>query len=164
LVTPQNPAVLTGKQRSYLRALAHPLKPVVQIGHGGLTEAVLAAIEGALLIHELIKVRVTGNDEMSASELAPEVEKRTRSSVAQVIGKTLVVYRGRKKDPLIILPQADGTPGKQLAKPAKTAKTAKASKGKKPPKAAKPGKSGAAGQSGKVSKFVKPSQFGKRSN
>ena len=82
-MTPQNPAVLTGKQRSYLRALAHPLKPLVQIGHGGLTDAVLAAIEAALLIHELIKVRVTGNDEMpSASELAPEVEKRTRSSVA----------------------------------------------------------------------------------
>ena len=160
-MTPQNPAVLTGKQRSYLRALAHPLKPVVQIGHGGLTDAVLAAIEAALLIHELIKVRVTGNDEMSASELAPEVEQRTRASVAQVIGKTLVVYRGRKKDPVIILPQADGTPGKQVAKPAKTAK---ASKGQKPPKAAKPGKSRAAGQSGKVSKFVKPSQFGKRSN
>jgi RNA-binding protein len=160
-VTPQNPAVLTGKQRSYLRALAHPLKPLVQIGHGGLTDAVLAAIEAALLVHELIKVRVTGNDEMSASELALEVEKRTRSSVAQVIGKTLVVYRGRKKDPVIVLPQADGTPGKQLAKPVKTAK---ASKGQKPPKAAKPGKSRASGQSGKVSKFVKPSQFGKRSN
>jgi RNA-binding protein len=163
LVTPQNPAVLTGKQRSYLRALAHPLKPVVQIGHGGLTDSVLAAIEAALVIHELIKVRVTGNDEMSASELAPEVEKRTRSSVAQVIGKTLVLYRGRKKDAVIILPQADGTPGKQIAKPAKP-KTAKASKGQKPPKAPKPGGARSSGQSGKVSKFVKPSQFGKRSN
>ena len=56
------------------------------------------------------------------------------------------------------------TPGKQVAKPAKTARTAKASKGQTPPKAAKPGKSRAAGQSGKVRKFVKPSQFGKRSN
>jgi len=39
----------------------------VQIGHGGLTDAVLAAIDNALLIHELIKVRVTGNEELSAS-------------------------------------------------------------------------------------------------
>ena len=160
-MTPQIPTVLTGKQRSYLRALAHPLKPVVQIGHGGLTDAVLSAIEGALAIHELIKVRVTGNDEMSAAELAPEVEKRTRSSVAQVIGKTLVVYRGRKKDPVIILPQADGTPGRQVTKPAKSAK---ASKGMRPPKAAKPSKARTGSQSGKVSQFVKPSQFGKRSN
>ena len=112
------PAPLTGKQRSFLRALAHPLKPVVQVGHGGLTDAVLAAIDGALATHELIKVRITGNEDASAAELALEVEASTRSSVAQVIGKTLVVYRARKKDPVIVLPK-DG---------AKASKTAKASK------------------------------------
>ena len=122
-MTPQNPTLLTGKQRSFLRALAHPLKPVVQIGHAGLTDAVLKAIEGALLTHELIKVRVTGNEELSASALSPEIEKRTRSSVAQVIGKTLVVYRARKKDPVIVLPKT----GTKTAKAAKRA-TAKASK------------------------------------
>ena len=83
LVTPQNPTLLTGKQRSFLRALAHPLKPIVQIGHEGLTDAVLKAIDGALGTHELIKVRVTGNDELSASELAPEVEQRTRSKIGR---------------------------------------------------------------------------------
>ncbi len=122
-------ALLTGKQRSFLRALAHPLKPVVQIGHGGLTDAVLTAIDGALQTHELIKIRVTGNDELSASELALEVEKRTRSSVAQVIGKTLVVYRGRKKDPVIVLPAAGaGAKAGKTSKPSKASKPAKASK------------------------------------
>jgi RNA-binding protein len=97
---------LTGKQRSFLRALAHPLKPVVQIGHEGLTDAVIAAIDGALNTHELIKVKLTGQEESSAAELAPEMEQRTRSSVAQVIGKTVILYRGRKKDPVIVLPKA----------------------------------------------------------
>jgi len=115
-----SPAPLTGKQRSFLRALAHPLKPVVQIGHGGLTDAVLAAIDGALATHELIKIRITGKEDASAPELALEIEAGTRSSVAQVIGKTLVVYRARKKDPVIVLPKAG-------AKPAKPSKTAKAS-------------------------------------
>ena len=113
-----SPAPLTGKQRSFLRALAHPLKPVVQIGHGGLTDAVLAAIDGALSIHELIKVRITGKEDASATELALAVETGTRSHVAQVIGKTLVVYRARKKDPVIVLPKAG-------AKPSKTAKASK---------------------------------------
>jgi RNA-binding protein len=113
-----SPAPLTGKQRSFLRALAHPLKPVVQIGHGGLTDAVLAAIDGALATHELIKVRITGKEDASAVELALEVEAGTRSHVAQVIGKTLVVYRARKKDPVIVLPKAG-------AKPSKTAKASK---------------------------------------
>jgi RNA-binding protein len=113
-VTPprDSAASLTGKQRSFLRALAHPLKPVVQIGHAGLTDAVVTAIDGALQIHELIKIKFAGNEESSASELAPEIEQRTRSSVAQVIGKTLVVYRGRKKDPVIVLPKAKEKPKK----------------------------------------------------
>jgi len=116
-VTP-GPARLTGKQRSFLRALAHPLKPVVQIGHGGLTAAVLAAIDGALSTHELIKVRITGQEEVDVDELATEVEAGTRSTVAQVIGKTLVVYRARKKDPVIVLPKSSD-------KPSKTAKASK---------------------------------------
>jgi RNA-binding protein len=112
------PAQLTGKQRSFLRALAHPLKPVVQIGHGGLTDAVLGAIDGALSTHELIKVRITGQEEVDVDELAAEVAAGTRSSVAQVIGKTLVVYRARKKDPVIVLPKSSD-------KPRKTAKASK---------------------------------------
>lgn len=121
MTSPQNSTDLTGKQRSYLRALAHPLKPIVQIGHGGLTAPVLTAIDTALQTHELIKVRVTGNDELDLAGLADEIGKRTRSSVAQVIGKTLVVYRARKKDPVIILPKAG-------AKAPKSAKVAKPSK------------------------------------
>jgi len=46
------------------------------------------------------------------------VEAATRSSVAQVIGKTLLVYRARKKDPVIVLPKTSD----------KTSKTAKGSK------------------------------------
>lgn len=128
MTTPQNSSDLTGKQRSYLRALAHPLKPIVQIGHGGLTEAVLRAIDGALQTHELIKVRVTGNEELSLAELSREIEKSTRSSVAQRIGKTLVVYRARKKDPAIILPKASSSTGsarrEKSSKASSKAKTA----------------------------------------
>lgn len=118
------PAPLTGKQRNFLRALAHPLKPVVQIGHGGLTAAVLGAIDSALATHELIKVRITGQEEADAAELALEIAAGTRSTVAQVIGKTLVVYRARKKDPAIILPKESA----KASKTGKASKTAKASK------------------------------------
>ena len=122
---PPNSSTLTGKQRSYLRALAHPQKPLVQIGHGGLTAAVVTAIDGALQTHELIKVRITGNEELSAAEIAPEVAKRTRSSVAQVIGKTVVLYRARKNDPVIVLPKAGAKPKKSSPAKAKSAKGAK---------------------------------------
>lgn len=103
------PIQLTGKQRRYLRALAHPLKPVVQTGHAGLTPQVLSAIDAALATHELIKVKIGGEDEVSARDLVPQVEAATGSAVAQVIGRVLVVYRPRAEDPRIVLPAAGAT-------------------------------------------------------
>ena len=108
---------LTGKQKSFLRALAHKLKPVVQIGHQGVTEGVLAALEVALERHELLKVKVAGEAEVDAAELAPELEKATKSQLVQIIGHTLVLYRRRPENPKIVLPKL---------KPAKAASASRA--------------------------------------
>jgi RNA-binding protein len=106
---PQAPPALTGKQRRFLRALAHPLKPVVQVGHAGLTGPVLAAINDALETHELIKLRLLG-EEPDGEQIAQQVEAGTGAAVAQIIGKTLIVYRRRKKDPVISLPKSGKSP------------------------------------------------------
>ena len=98
---------LTGKQRRFLRALAHPLKPVVQVGQAGLTPSVLSAIDLALRDHELIKVKLGGESDVSARDLIQAIERGTASAVAQVIGRVLVVYRPRQKEPRIELPPAD---------------------------------------------------------
>lgn len=95
---------LTGKQRRFLRALGHALKPVVQVGHAGLTEPVLKAINQALDTHELIKVKVAGEGGDDADALVEPLERTARTAVAQVVGKTLLIYRGRKKTPSIVLP------------------------------------------------------------
>jgi len=103
---PSAPLVpLTGKHKSYLRSLAHKLKPVVQIGHQGVTAGVLAAVDAALDKHELIKVKVSGEAEVDAGEIGPKLEKATKSQVAQVIGHTLVIYRRRQENPKIVLPK-----------------------------------------------------------
>ena len=112
-------APLTGKQKSHLRALAHKLKPVVQVGHQGLTEGVLAALDVALERHELVKLKVAGEADVEPTEIAPAVEKATKSQLAQIIGHTLVLYRRREKDPKIVLPRP---------KPAKATVSAKAAK------------------------------------
>lgn len=103
-------APLTGKHKSYLRALAHSLKPVVQIGHQGLTAGVLAALDVALERHELLKVKVSGDAEVEAEDLGPELEQRTGCRVAQIIGHTLVLYRRRQENPKIVLPRAKKAP------------------------------------------------------
>jgi RNA-binding protein len=113
---------LTGKQKSYLRSLAHKLKPVVQIGHQGVTPGVVAALDVALDRHELVKVKVAGDAEVDASDIGPKLEKSTKSQVAQIIGHTLVVYRRRKENPKVVLPK--DKPKRAAARPAPAAKAA----------------------------------------
>jgi RNA-binding protein len=120
---PPPPPPLTGKQRSYLRALAHAVKPVVRIGHQGVTPGVLSALGVALDRHELIKVKVAGEAEVDAQEIGPELERSLRCQVAQVIGHTLVLYRRREKDPKIVLP-VPSKPRKSTKLPGQAVKAA----------------------------------------
>lgn len=95
---------LTGKQKTYLRGLAHELKPVVQIGVAGLTDNVALQIDGALEIHELIKVKVAKEAPIDADSVGAPLEGMG-VAVAQRIGRTVVLYRARRKDPTIRLPR-----------------------------------------------------------
>jgi RNA-binding protein len=94
---------LTSKQRKYLKALAHHLKPVVQVGNAGISDAVVDKVGFELEHHELIKVKV-GDAPLSAKEAGPELAARSRSELCQVIGRTVVLYRRRREDPTIVLP------------------------------------------------------------
>lgn len=96
---------LDGRQRRYLRSLAHTLKPVVQIGNQSLTPGVKKAISAALETHELIKVRVSADAEGELEDISAEASKGTSSHLVQVIGRTLLLYKARKKDPKIKLPK-----------------------------------------------------------
>jgi len=88
------PLDLTGYQRKYLRAQAHPLKPLVLIGGRGYTEAVVEALDAALLKHELVKIKF--NDDKTKefkAKTTAALEKATRSHVVGVIGHTAIYYR-----------------------------------------------------------------------
>ncbi len=89
---------MTSKQRAYLKSLAMTMDPVLQIGKGGLTPELTAAIAEALAARELIKINVLQNCEWEASDLAQTAAERTRSDVVQVIGRKIVLYREGKDD------------------------------------------------------------------
>ena len=61
---------LTGKQRRYLRSLAHNLKPVFQIGKEGVNDNLIAQIDDYLEIHELLKVSILQNSSEDKNEAA----------------------------------------------------------------------------------------------
>lgn len=96
--------MLTGKQRHHLRGLAHGLKPIVQVGKGGIDEGLIAAVDTALGDHELVKIRFGEAAGLDRHEGAEEIAQRTQSEVAQVLGNTVLLYRVHPEDPQIVLP------------------------------------------------------------
>lgn len=86
-------AKLTGKQVRFLRGLGHHLSPLVMIGKEDITEGVLAAVDAELTIHELIKVKLQEGCVLDRREVAALLAEKTGSEVAQVLGKTILLYR-----------------------------------------------------------------------
>ncbi|MFA1366282.1 ribosome assembly RNA-binding protein YhbY [Legionella pneumophila] len=76
-----------------LKAKAHHLKPVVLLGAKGLTEAILAETNVALLAHELIKVKINGAEKEDRMQMAEELCEQLHAELVQMIGNTLVLYR-----------------------------------------------------------------------
>jgi len=98
-------AELTGKQRRHLRALGHHLTPVLQIGHEGVSDALVAQANAQLDAHELIKVKVGESSPLPRHDAADRLAAATHSDLAQVLGRTFLLYRPRDADPAIRLPK-----------------------------------------------------------
>jgi RNA-binding protein len=76
-----------------LKAQAHHLKPVVLLGAKGLTEAVVAETNIALLSHELIKVKINGAEKEDRLIMANELCHQLQAELVQMIGNTAILYR-----------------------------------------------------------------------
>jgi RNA-binding protein len=79
--------------RKALRAAGHHLSPVVQVGKEGVTPAVLQQLDEALLAHELVKVKVGSESPEDRFETAARVAAGRGLQLAQLLGRTLLVYR-----------------------------------------------------------------------
>lgn len=97
-------AVLTSKQKQFLRGLAHPLAPIVRVGKGGVTASVVAETKKSLHAHELIKVRLDVDDGAERRALAERLAGETDSQLAGTVGKIAILYREREEEPEIELP------------------------------------------------------------
>jgi RNA-binding protein len=95
---------LTGKQRGFLRGLAHHLDPVVQVGKEGLTPGVSQALVEALAHHELVKVKVLESAPQSRSEAATPLAEAVGAHVVGMVGRIVILYR-RSDEPAITLPR-----------------------------------------------------------
>ena len=86
------------RERASLKARAHSLEPVVQIGHAGVTGQIVKEVDRALRAHELIKVKVTAANRDEREEICDDIAARTGAASVQRVGKVLVLWRPRPPD------------------------------------------------------------------
>lgn len=89
---------ITAAERRELSARAHALEPVVIVGAGGLSEAVLKEIDRSLTAHELIKVRIAGESRDDREAAMAAICDRLNAAPVKQIGKVVVVYRPKAAD------------------------------------------------------------------
>jgi RNA-binding protein len=90
---------LAMRDRKRLRQIAHHLQPVVTVGDAGMTEPIVAETNRALTDHELIKVRVHGDDRDARTRAIDALAKACEAMVIQTIGKIVVLYRRNPEAP-----------------------------------------------------------------
>jgi RNA-binding protein len=85
---------LKGFQKTYLRGIAHDIKPIVMIGKEGLVPGVLQSVSTGLLRHELIKIKfINFKEKEQKAAITAELMAATDSALVGSIGHTLIIYR-----------------------------------------------------------------------
>ncbi|CAN7261920.1 ribosome assembly RNA-binding protein YhbY [Pseudoxanthomonas sp. LjRoot168] len=99
------PVALTAAQTRFLRGQAHDLKALLQIGNKGVTPAFIAELDAVLEQHELIKVKVAGEDRDARDSMIEDLADKVDAALVQRIGHTAVLYRPSKERRHIVLPR-----------------------------------------------------------
>lgn len=100
--------MLKGKQRSYLKKLAHNLKPIIQLGKEGPSDKFTKQLDEMLESKELVKVNVLDNSGYESNDIngvANEVAEKLGAEFVQSIGRKFVIYRESDENPEIVLPR-----------------------------------------------------------
>ena len=96
---------MTSKQRAYLRGLANPLAAILQVGKNGLNDNLIKQVEDALEARELIKLSVLETAPEDNRTVAEMLATSTNSVLVQVVGNKITLYRAKKKNQKIQLPE-----------------------------------------------------------
>ncbi len=97
--------MLSGKQRSYLKKMAHELDPTVYIGKSGLTENIKKEMLTGFEARELVKVKLQEGCTLDPKEVANQLADELDAEFVQAIGRKFVLYRESKDNKKIELPR-----------------------------------------------------------
>jgi len=112
---------LTPRQRKFLRstaAMAGKRIPCVQVGKLGLSDSLFRSADEALEANELIKLKVSGNSDVSLGEAAQAISASCGADIAHMIGSCALLYRQSDSRPTLQLPGAPSIPARTVIVPA----------------------------------------------
>ena len=89
---------LTKKQIKQLKAMAHHLNPIIQVGKNDLSDAAVKQADETIEKRELIKCDVLDGSGLTAKEAGEELAERLGAELVQVIGNRFVIYRASHRD------------------------------------------------------------------
>ena len=75
------------------------------IGQHGLSESVLAELESSMNKHELLKIKIRGENRDEKHAMIDEILNTSKAHLVQVIGNVMVIYRAFDEEPQLILPR-----------------------------------------------------------
>ena len=90
--------IMNSKDRAFLRGKANTMEAIFQIGKGGVSDNLIKQLVDALEARELIKITVLDNCDYDAKELGEIISEKTGSTLVQVVGKKITLYKKKKKD------------------------------------------------------------------
>jgi RNA-binding protein len=96
--------MITSKQRSYLKSISNGLRPIFQLGKGGIEENFLKQIDEALEAREIIKISILESSGFETREASDILCEKLKCEGVLSIGSKLVLYRRSENNPKIVLP------------------------------------------------------------
>lgn len=95
MIQSMDPSKTPAQIRAEFKARAHSLKPIVLLGNKGLTESVIQEISQALINHELIKIKISGQDKITQAASTQTILEKTGAELIQAMGHTLTLYKSK---------------------------------------------------------------------
>lgn len=89
--------MISTKERATLRGFSNNIPDLVYVGKEGVTENVVKQVLDNLTAHELIKIKVQQNSDLTPREVCDELVKQTAAEPISVVGSKIVLYKRTNK-------------------------------------------------------------------
>lgn len=95
--------MLTTSEKQQLKAIASTQTVKYQLGKNEISDSLIAMLDKALIVRELIKIDVMKGATEPLMSIALDLSSRLKADIVQVVGRVIILFRRNKDKPVIRL-------------------------------------------------------------